>query len=122
MPNRLRQLIVILIAGGVGMSVAHAQTESLCPSVVHKDKSEGAMPISEKSFTEQAAKRELRKLNNLLGPDGLTVDAVVWETSFVFIEGWYLKRQALAAKKRGDTGISTSDFCTFMKERAFVHH
>lgn len=80
------------------------------------------MPIAEKAFTEQVAKRELQKLNKLLGPEGLTVDAIAWETSFVFIEGWYLKRQALEAKKRGDSPHTISDFCVFMKDRAYVRH
>ena len=80
------------------------------------------MPIPEKAFTEQAAKRELRKLNKFLGADGLEADSVAWETSFVIIEGWYLKRQAIEAKKRGDTLLSDSEFCTFMRDRAYVRH
>ena len=122
MPSRLLQGIVFLVAIGLGVTSAQAQRETLCAAVANKDKSEGAMPISEKSFTEQAARRELRKLNKLLGPDGLTVDSVAWETSFVYIEGWYLKRQAIEAKKRGDTPSAISDFCTFLQDRAYVHH
>ncbi len=80
------------------------------------------MPIPEKAFTEQAAKRELRKLNKLLGADGLEADSVAWETSFVIIEGWFLKRQALEAIKHGDTLLSDSEFCTFMGDRAYVRH
>jgi hypothetical protein len=58
----------------------------------------------------------------LLGPDGLTVDPPVWETSFVYLEGWYLKRQALEAKTRGGPAEAITNFCDFMKERAYVRH
>jgi hypothetical protein len=99
-----------------------AYGQALCAQVRPDHKSEGAMPLPEKAFTQQAAERELQKLRSLMGPDGLAVDPPVWETSFVYLEGWYLKRQALEAKKRGETGGPISDFCAFMKERAYVRH
>lgn len=104
----------------VGLSVA--QAKPLCPAIAMQEKSEGQWSIPEDAFTAQAAMRELQKLNQLMGEDSLTADSITWETSFVIIEGWYLKRQALEARKRGDGGLFIADFCNFMKNRAYVHH
>jgi hypothetical protein len=112
----------LLISVAVVLVASQVHGQTLCPDVKANRSAEGAMPISEASFTRQAAERELTKLRSLLGPDGLLVDSGVWETSFVYIEGWYLKRQALAAKKSGEPPYAVSDFCTFMKERAYVRH
>lgn len=90
--------------------------------MIEQSKTEGAWRIPEEAFTEQSAKRELKKLNRLMGAEGLTVDSIAWETSFVYIEGWYLRRQALAAKGRGESGLFVSDFCDFLKSRAYVRH
>lgn len=76
-------------------------------------RSEGAMPIPQKAFTKQAAERKLQRLGTLLSPDGLAVDPLVWETSFVYLEGWYLRRQALEAKKGSGPAQAVDDFCTF---------
>jgi hypothetical protein len=114
------RLIVTLIAASLVLADAHAQV--ICPSVKPERTSEGAMPIPEQAFTKQAAERELRKLQDLLGPNGLSVDPPTWETSFVYLEGWYLKRQALEAMKRGGPAHAVSDFCDFMKKRAYVRH
>ena len=102
--------------------VPNATAQILCAHVKPDSTSEGAMPIPEKAFTRQAAERELGKLRSLLGPDGLAVDPPVWETSFVYLEGWYLKRQALEAKKGGGPAEAITIFCDFMKERAYVRH
>lgn len=80
------------------------------------------MPISEKAFTKRAAEEELQKLRKFLGPDGVTADAAVWETSFVYLEGWYLKRQALEAKKTRQEPQTIEAFCSFLKDRAYVRH
>ena len=122
MPIRFYQLLLISIGLSLQLSAALAQVQPLCPSPTVKKQSDGAMPIPETAFTEQAAKQEIKKLNKLFGPDGLSADSVAWETSFVMIEGWYLKRQALEAKKRGEIPVSSSEFCSFMKDRAFVRH
>lgn len=81
-----------------------------------------AWRIPASAFTAAAATRELEKLKGLLGPNGVVVDAVAWETSFVYIEGWLLKRQALEAVKRGEPDPYVADFCLFLAERAYVHH
>ena len=120
MPSPLLRLSAVVLASWLGLSLA--QAGPLCPAVAAQSKSEGQWPIPEAAFTEQAAKRELKKLNRLLGIDGLTAESVAWETSFVIIEGWYLRRQALEAKKHGEKGLFVSDFCDFMKSRAYVHH
>jgi hypothetical protein len=80
------------------------------------------MPIPESGFTEQAAKRELMTLQSLLGPDGLLADPPAWRTSFVYLEGWFLKRQALEAKKGVGPPYAVADFCAFMKDHAYVRH
>ncbi len=80
------------------------------------------MPLPEAAFTEQTAQRELRKLERLLGPDGLLVDSVAWQTSFVYIEGWYLKRKALETKSGRGNPDAIADFCDFMKGQAYVRH
>jgi hypothetical protein len=120
MPNPLLRLSVVVLVAWLGVSVARAGP--ICPPVNAQDKSEGVWPIPEEAFTEQAAKRELKKLNRLLGAEGLTAESFTWESSFIIIEGWYLKRQALQAKKNGDGGLFVSDFCDFMKSRAYVRH
>jgi hypothetical protein len=114
------RLILTLAAAALVLSDVHAQ--SLCPSIKPGRASEGAMPIPEGAFTKQAAERELRKLESLLGPDGLLVDPPAWRTSFVYLEGWYLKRQALEAKKGGGPPYAIADFCYFMKNQAYVRH
>jgi hypothetical protein len=114
------RIIATLITASLVLSDAHAQV--ICPNVKPDRTSEGAMPIPEQAFTEQTAKREMRKLQDLLGPDGLLVDPPTWETSFVYLEGWYLKRQALEAIKRGGPAHAISDFCDFMKNRGYVRH
>src|SRR4051812_9961121 len=100
---------LIAVAIVVLLLPCRAQAQSLCQAPKSGNQSEGHMPIPEEAFTKQAADRELRKLRQLLGPDGLTIDAPVWETSFVYLEGWYLKRQALEAKKRGGPGYPVTD-------------
>jgi hypothetical protein len=120
MPNLLPRIILVLLCAGLGASVA--QAESQCPLVTEQSKTEGVWRIPEEAFTEQSAKQELEKLNRLLGAEGLTVDSIAWETSFVRIEGWYLRRQALAAKGRGESGLFVSDFCDFLKNRAYARH
>jgi hypothetical protein len=120
MPNLLPRIILGLLVAGLSASVA--QAESLCPPTIEQSKAEGVWRIPEEAFTEQSAKRELKKLNRLLGAEGLTVDSIAWETSFVYIEGWYLRRQALAAKGRGESGFFVSDFCDFLTSRAYVRH
>jgi hypothetical protein len=99
-----------------------AQAESLCPIPEADEGPETPWRISEDAFTESAAREALTKLEALLGPDGLVVDAVAWQTSFVYIEGWYLKRQAKEAKARGKPEPFLTDFCEFMRERAYVRH
>jgi hypothetical protein len=112
--------VLTFVAASLVLSDVHAQ--SLCPSIKPGRASEGAMPIPESEFTKQAAERELRKLEGLLGPDGLLVDPPVWRTSFVYLEGWYLKRQALEAKNRGGPPHAIADFCDFMRKQAYVRH
>lgn len=102
--------------------VSKANTERLCPTAAEQSMDDGEWKIPEEAFTEQAARRELRKLNRLLGANGLTTDSVAWETSFIVIEGWYLRRQALLAKRQGEPGVLVSDFCDFLKRKAFVRH
>src|SRR5205809_7904865 len=107
----MMRVALALVAAALVLSDVHAQT--LCPSTKPGRASEGAMPIPEGAFTKQAAERELRKLEGLLGPDGLLVDPPAWRTSFVYLEGWYLKRQALEAKDRGGPPYAVADFCDF---------
>ena len=78
--------------------------------------------MPEEAFYELGARQELTILNRLLEPDGISVDSVAWKNSFVFIEGWLLKRQALEARRRGEDGHFVSDFCEFLKSRAYIHH
>ena len=112
-------LIAILVA--LTTTVA-AGAESLCPLPPHDKGQEESWRIPEQAFTEAAARDELAKPEALLGPDGLAVDPVAWETSFVYIEGWYLKRMAQAATQRGEPEPFLSDFCAFMRDRAYVRH
>lgn len=65
-----------------------AQAEPLFPAISAQGKSDGEWPSSEQTFTEQAANRELKRLNRLLGAEGLTFESVAWETSFTIVEGW----------------------------------
>jgi hypothetical protein len=115
----LRTVLMLVVTALVS---PNAFAQSLCAHVKPDRTSEGAMPIPEKAFTEQAAKRELQKLQSLLGPDGLAVDPPVWETSFVYLEGWFLKRQALEAKNGAGPALAITDFCAFMKDKAYVRH
>ena len=116
--NNLRIIAVLVTLNAT--FVAHATP--LCPVPPADDSSEAPWRISEETFTESAARQELTKLEALLGPAGLAVDAVAWATSFVYIEGWYLKRQAQEAIARGEPEPFLSDFCEFMRERAYVRH
>lgn len=119
MPSLL-QIPFTVLASCLWLSLA--QAGQLCPVATPQSNSEGEWRIPEEAITEQAAKQELKKLKQLFGPSGLTAESVAWETSFVIIEGWYLKRQALEAKKRGEDGLPISDFCDFMKNSAYVRH
>src|SRR5580765_3429364 len=109
--------VLTFVAAAVALCDVHAQ--SLCPQIKPGARSEGAMPLPEAAFTEQTARRELRKLEGLMGPDGLLVDSVAWQTSFVYIEGWYLKRQALETKSGRANPEAITDFCEFMKNQAY---
>jgi hypothetical protein len=120
MPKSLVNSLITFLLPILAFPVAGAPT--LCVPVATQEISEGLWPIPEDAFTEERARNEIEKLKRLLDPDGVEVDSVAWETSFVYIEGWYLKRQAIEAKKRSDNGLLLSDFCTFIKERAYVHH
>jgi hypothetical protein len=115
-------LRVLLVLFATILVLSNVQAASLCPTAKAQGESEGAWPIPEEAFTKQAAERELQKLQRLLGPDGLFVDSIAWENSFVYLEGWYLKRQALEETKRGERGLFVSDFCAFMKKHAYVRH
>ena len=112
-------LIAILLALTTAVT---AGAESLCPIPSDDENQEGSWRLPEQAFTEAAARDELAKLEALLGPDGLAVDPVAWETSFVYIEGWYFKRMAQAAVQRGEPEPFLSDFCEFMRDRAYVRH
>ncbi len=102
--------------------IVQANASPICPSSPPDPDQESGWRIPEEAFTEDAARDALAKLEHLLGPDGLLVDSGVWDTHFVYIEGWYLKRQALEAIARGEPRQFVSDFCEFMRERAFVRH
>lgn len=119
-PDSLLRLLVVVLISWLGLSIA--QAEPLCPTTIKQDKREGLWPLPEEAFYELLARQELTKLNRLLGPDGIVADSIAWENSFVFIEGWLLKRQALEAKARGEGGHFVSDFCEFLKNRAYIHH
>jgi hypothetical protein len=112
---------LVMLAAAVIM-IPNALGQTLCANVKPDRTSEGSMSIPEKAFTRQAAERELQKLRTLLGPDGLVVDPPTWETSFVYLEGWYLKRQALEAKRAVGSSQPVDDFCAFIKEKAYVRH
>lgn len=120
--NLLLRMLVIVLAALLGLSLA--QAEPLCPTTVKQEphKSEGLWPMPEEAFYELGARQALTKLNRLMEPDGISADSIAWGNSFVFIEGWLLKRQAIEAKKRGEDGHFVSDFCEFLKNRAYVHH
>ena len=119
-PNVIRlRLIGILVALNAAIA---AGAEPLCPLPPDDNGKEGSWRISEEAFTETAARNELVKLEALLGPDGLAVDPVAWESSFIYLEGWYLKRMAQAALQRGEPEPFLSDFCAFVRDRAYVRH
>ena len=103
-------------------SAVAASAEPLCSLPLEGGGQEGSWRIPEQAFTEEAARTELTKLEALLGPDGEAVDSVAWETSFIYIEGWYLKRMAQAAIQRSEPEPFLSDFCSFMRDRAYVRH
>jgi hypothetical protein len=111
-------LMVFAIAACTG--VYGAKAAPLCADAA-RAKAEGSMPIPESAFNERAARRELKKLQTLLASDAVSADAVAWETSFVYLEGWYLKRRALLPTNIRPAQ-AVSDFCDFLRERAYVHH
>lgn len=100
----------------------HAQASPICPAPPTPSGAEGDWRIPEEAFTEAVARDALAKLEQLLGPDGVAVDPGAWETHFVYLEGWYLKRQALEALSRGAPEPSVTDFCEFLRDRAYVRH
>ena len=99
-----------------------AYADTICAAAPPLSSQEGFLPLDEDAFTESAARQAHAKLQNLLGPDGLIADAVSWQTSFVYLEGWYLKRQAESAIERGQPEPFVSDFCTFLRKSAYVRH
>lgn len=119
MPNLLLRVSVAILAFWLGLSLA--QAEPLCPTTVKQYKSEGLWPLPEEAFYELGARQALTKLNRLVDPEGISANSTAWENSFVFIEGWLLKRRALEAKKRGEDSLFVSDFCEFLKNRAYIH-
>lgn len=92
-PKSLAHLLNACLLSGVFGTVEAAN--SLCPEASASQHAEGNFRIAERAFTEHMARRELDKLNRLLGPDGIEADPIAWETAFVYIESWYLKRQAV---------------------------
>jgi hypothetical protein len=102
--------------------VFQAHAAAICPAPPAASNQEGFWPITEEALTESAAREALTKLEKLLGPDGPIADATAWQTAFVYLEGWYLKRQAQHALTRGEPEPFVSDFCTFLRERAYVRH
>ena len=114
----LRQIAAVLTFG----AVFPANAASICPDSPVSSDQEGVWRLAEDAFSEVAARDALAKLEALLGTDGLDADAVAWQTHFVYLEGWYLKRQAQQAMERGEPEPFVSDFCAFLRERAYVRH
>jgi hypothetical protein len=116
--KRLR-LAVTLFALGVTFD---ARAADICPAPATTSSSGGFWSIPEAAFTESAAREALVKLEDLLGPNGAIADAIAWQNAFVLLEGWYLRRQALEAIERSQPEPFVSDFCMFLRERAYVRH
>jgi hypothetical protein len=116
--KKLRHIAVLVTFG----FAAAANAASICPDMSANSDQEGQWRLSEDAFSEASARDALAKLEALLGSDGLESDAVAWQTSFIYLEGWYLKRQAQNAIKRGQPEPFVSDFCAFLRDRAYVRH
>ena len=114
----LRQIAVLVTL----VAAIPANAASICPGSPVADQQEGDWRLTEDAFSEAAARDALKKLEALLGIDGIEADAVAWQTHFVYLEGWYLKRHAQRAMESGQPEPFVSDFCAFLRDRAFVRH
>ena len=63
--------------------------ESICPKV--KSKGEGHWPIPESSFTKEAAKSALEKLDKYISEGTYGMDTVMIDNNFISLKGYLLK-------------------------------
>ncbi len=114
----MTRLFVVLVA--LALCSSAIANPRLCPPQKIRHSGEGiGGPVAEEAFTEERARSELKRLQDIMAPGGVGADAMAWENAFVYIEGWFLKQQALLpANERSPTALA--DFCSFMKTRAHL--
>lgn len=107
------RLIMLLCMPVVGAAA------DLCPQPPHV---EGRRWIAESAITEARANEEMARLQAILAAGPNSADSEAWQSAFVYVQGWLLKRDALDAQRRRSPGASVADFCDFMKTEAYVRH
>ena len=91
---------------------------SICP----KQTNELRNRIKEREFTVYKAEKQLKELGEVFKGDIIVAPEFI-ETSFIILEGAYLRKVAIDAK--GDKGryvYAKNEFCEFLSKRAYLVH
>ena len=98
--------------------------ELICEPI--ESEGEGHWPIPESAFTRENAIKELDNLKALLDAPAIYVEDLESKkhNAFVIFEGYILKKR-ISELEETSTKVATEarqEFCTFLKEKAYVSH
>lgn len=96
---------------------------AICPEI--KSKGEGHWPLSEDSFTGEAADKAIKDLSGLVNMNIIEADDFIskQENAFIIIKGFMLMKQISEYEKTGKKSyFARKQFCDFIKNEAHVWH
>jgi len=113
--------IIILLL----LSLSAQADEVLCPEVNVKCQGEGHWLITEDAFTKQQAEEHWKVIQNIINGTIQDDDPEVYENAFMVVRGWLLKREVKRSKQLDNEFMkkhTLNEFCTFLKNKAYVRH
>jgi hypothetical protein len=99
--------------------------ETYCPDVDVRSLGEGRWPIPENEFTRENAGTGLEKIQKIVNGTTKDDDAEVWQNALIMVRGWILKKEIEKSDISKDERMkkyAISEFCTFIKNEAYVRH
>ena len=120
--KKMKILSIIIL---LSLSFSAQTEERLCPEVNVKSQGEGHWPITEDAFTKQEAEKHWKVIQNIINGTIQDDDPEVYENAFMVVRGWLLKREVKRSKQFDNEFMkkhSLNEFCTFLKNNAYVRH
>ena len=120
--NKMKITTILLI---FCFSITVQAEEKHCPEVNVKSQGEGHWPITEDAFTKQQAEEHWKVIQNIINGTIQDDDPEVYENAFMVVRGWLLKREVKRSIKFDNEFMkkhSLAEFCTYLKNNAYVRH